>query len=175
MKIRILNLLLVLTLGLFISCNNDDNSTQQIEELNFTGEIESSSDFFVSKLLSSENLKTAITINGAGRENLNLTSEYTTFSLPNNDINIEVSKWNIDVNGYFTNDAPFEIANKLESWNAISGSIKIIATNIEITEFETYYQITLQLENIVFENNSGEQKIITNLIIENANVGWLPG
>ena len=130
---------------------------------------------FVSKLLSSENFKTALTINGNGRENLNLTSEYTTFSLPNNDINIEISKWDIDVNGYFTNDSPIEIANKLESWNAISGSIKILATDIEITQFETYYKITLQLEEIVFENNSGEQKVLTNLIIDNVNVGWLPG
>jgi len=175
MKIRILNLLLVLTLGVFASCNNDDDSNQQIEELNFTGEIESSSDFFVSKLLNSENLKTALTINGSGRENLNLNSKYTTFSLPNNDINIEISKWDIDVNGYFTNDSRIEIANKLEFWNAISGNVKILATNVEITQFQTYYQITLQLENIVFENNNGEQKIITNLIIENAYVGWLPG
>lgn len=175
MKIKIFALLIIGSLFL-TNCNTDDNSgNDQVEELNFIGEIESFGDFFVSRLLDTENLKTALIVRGTGRENLNLTSEYTAFSLPNNDLTIEISNWDIPVNGYFSNDAPVVHANKLESWNAISGTVKLLVKDIGVNGSETYYKITMLLENIVFENNGGVQKSIPYLVIEDAFVGWLPG
>jgi len=129
-------------------------------------------------LLSSENLRTTLTIRGNGRENLNLTSEYTTFSLPNDDILMEISMWDNDVNnGYFTRDTITPergVATQLETWIPISGNIKMLVSN-ELPNLDGtgsgIYDISLQLEDVIFENDNGEQRIVTNLVIEDATVG----
>lgn len=148
----------------------------EVEEMNFTGAIDACSDFNITKFLSSENTNTALRITGSGREQLNLTADFSTFEIPHNDITIEISEWDSSVADYSCNDvAPTTTPNKTESFTAISGTIKMKVSNIEILEFETYYNITLELENVIFENEEGIQKSISNLTIENIGVGWLPG
>ncbi len=108
-----------------------------------------------------------------------MTSEVNTFSLPNNDFIIEISEWDRSVLGYFSNDAIVvgEEPIKLKIWSSILGTIKLSVLNIEILTTPhtfTLYDITIHLENIVFENIEEEQKTIENLNIQNAHIGWLP-
>lgn len=161
-----------------ISCSNDeDNETQLPEELNFTGGIMSCSDFSVKQLLDSKNLNISLNISGSGREELNLTSEYKSFSLPNNDLICNITIYDRPVGANFCNDVPIaENPNLISKWNAVSGNLKLSVSDIEETEYETYYRLTILLENVVFKkNNSNEQRTIPRLIIEKANLGFLPG
>lgn len=171
--------LLSLSLFLFFSCYKITENEQQLEVLNFVGETESFGDFVVYKILNNDNLNIALQISGIGRETLNLNSELTAFSLPNNDLTIEISEWDKSVLGYFSNDAiePGEEALKLKTWKSISGTIKLSVSNIEVltTPFQNGYDITIHLENVIFKNTDGEQKIIKNLSIQNSTVGWFPG
>lgn len=177
------NLFKIVMVGLLLglsSCNlNDDNlndniEKEEIEEINFTGKTLGCGSFFVSKLIDDENFKTILTIKASGVKDINLTSEEKNFVLPNNEINLEISEWDADVNDYFCNDVPFEIPNKIKSWLPISGQIKVAITSTQEAGTETYYGLILKLENVVFENNSGEKRKISNLIIEE-DVGFLPG
>lgn len=162
---------------LFSSCSSDERSETSLPmELNFTGRILSCSDFLVNQLLDSENSNISLSINGTGRENLNLTSEYKSFSLPNNDLIASISVWDNSIGGNLCNDVIVESPNLVSSWNAVSGNLKLSVSNIEETEYETYYTITILLEDVLFEDpESGDQRMIPNLIIENAPAGWLPG
>jgi hypothetical protein len=172
--------IIILSLFLFHSCDETTETEQQLEALNFVGQTESFSDFAVYKLLDNDNLNIALQISGAGRETLNLSSEITTFTLPNNDLIIEISEWDRSVLNYFSDDAivPGEEPIRLETWSSISGTIRLSVSNIEILTTPptfTLYDITIHLENVIFENIDGEQKTIESLNIENAHVGWLPG
>lgn len=42
---------------------------------------------------------------GSGSEDLNLTASTSEFTLPNNKLDIEISKWDKSVRNNFTNDA----------------------------------------------------------------------
>lgn len=173
--------ILILSLFLFLSCNETTETEQSSEVLNFVGQTESFGDFSVFKLLNSDNLNTSLQISGiVGRETLNLTSDIITFSLPNNDLTIEIAEWDRSVLGYFSDDsiALGEEPIKLKTWRPISGTISLSVSNIETLTTPpnfTLYDITIHLENVIFENTDGEQKIIEDLNIENAHVGWLPG
>jgi hypothetical protein len=172
--------ILLFSFLLFYSCDETTETESQHEVLNFIGETESFGDFSVYKLLNNENLNIALRISGAGRDSLDLTSGVNTFSLPNNDLIIEISEWDRSVLGYFSDDAIVfgEEPIKLKTWSSISGTIKLSVSNIEILTTPpnfTIYDITIHLENVIFENKEGEQKSIENLNIQNAKVGWLPG
>jgi hypothetical protein len=170
--------IIILSLFLFLSCDETTETEQQLEVLNFVGQTESFSNFSVYKLLNNDNLNVALKISGAGRETLNLSSEITTFTIPNNDLLIEISEWDRSVSGSFSNDVLGERPIRLQTWSSISGTIKLSVSNIKILTTPptfTYYDITIQLENVIFENIDGEQKTIESLNIENANVGWFPG
>lgn len=168
-------LLLSLLLLFNISCEKNDIDKSETTPINFSGEIESCSDFTVRKFLNSENFSSAITITGLGRETLSLTSEFSEHELPNDNIYITISEWDNPAYDILCNDTPIEIPTETALFNAISGSIKIKVAIVEELEFETFYNITLELNNIIFENNEGEKKNLSYLIIENAVVGWLPG
>lgn len=171
-------LLLSFSLSLFLfSCSSDDgNKITLPEELNFTGDIIGCGDFSVRQLLDSENLNVSLSISGTGREDLNLTSEYKSFALPNNNLVCVIALWDAPAGGNFCNDVVHEGPNLISKWDAVSGNLKLLVSDIEETEFETYYKITILLENVVFEKSNGnEQRTIPNLIIEEVFVGWLPG
>ena len=175
MKKNLLILGVLLFLG-FTSCGSDDDSENPLPmEMDFTGRVISCGDFFVNQLLSPGEVNIALEIKGSGREMLGLTSEFTSFSLPHNDLEVSISEWDGPAGEVFCNDVITEGPNRINAWTAVSGNLRIQVSNIEETEFETLYTITLELENVVFENSNGEQRIIPELFIEEAAVGWLPG
>jgi hypothetical protein len=147
------------------------------EELIFSGEIISCSDFGVSQLLEAGNSNVALNISGTyrnSRETLNLTTDFKSFSLPNDSLHCNILVWNAPVNSYLCNDVPDLTINRVHEWTAISGELKIKLSDLEVTEFETYYRITIQLDNVVFEKDT-EQRVVKSLLIEDAGVGWFPG
>ncbi|MFT4900033.1 MAG: hypothetical protein ACI9U0_001834 [Flavobacteriales bacterium] len=178
------NPLKCITLLLFVftisSCTKKDVDFESKETIEFTGHIESFSDFFVAKLLNDENLHIALTIIGSGRDDLNLSASTSEFTLPNNKLDIEISKWDRSVRNHFSNDAITvgEEPVKVEKWTSISGKVTISISDVNTeTEApnETTYRISIELKYVVFENEEGEQKVIEKLNIKNAFVGWLPG
>ncbi|MGB6151077.1 MAG: hypothetical protein WBG48_03725 [Pricia sp.] len=170
--------LLLLTLFLVVcSCSKDeDNQTKLPKELNFTGTIVSCSDFTVHQILDAKNLNISLDIDGTGREDLNLTSEFKSFSLPNDNLKCNISAWDAPIAGNFCNDVIIREVNLTGTWNAVSGNLKLSVSDIEETEFDTYYRLTILLENVIFENSNGdEQREIPSLIIEETGVGFIPG
>lgn len=168
---------LFISILIFSGCSDDENNETRLpEELNFTGEIISCSDFSVHQILDSENLNISLSISGIGREDLNLTSEYKSFSLPNNNLVCNVAVWDALVGGTFCNDVIVQEVNLVSKWNAVSGNLKLAVSDIEETEYDTYYRLTILLENVVFKNSTSDgQRKIPNLIIEETGVGFLPG
>lgn len=163
---------IVLTLN---SCKVTEEQFEYIEEINFEGNIVGCSDFFISKLLNNDNQNIALTISGIGRENLNLTSSSTTFNIPLEDIQITISEWDIDMSDYYCNDAVEIEPQLLNNWEAVDGNITISVDNITPNGIMTLYDITIYLDNIIFQDDDGNLKKITTLTFSNVNVGWLPG
>lgn len=121
------------------------------------------------KYLESElNGATLLKIDTPGRDALNLTSDFKEFDMPNNNIKIEFSKWDGHItqnhNDLVCENSPLLEANKILSFNAISGKIKIKADDDFLEGF--LYSTTIELENIILENDEGKQKYISNLIIK---------
>ncbi|MEQ5791120.1 hypothetical protein J4E06_08670 [Muricauda sp. NFXS6] len=163
---------------ILLSCSNDDNNEITLpEELNFNGEVLSCADFSVKQFLEPENFEISLNIHGQGREELELSSEYKTFSLPNNDLYSTITIFDASIRSSFCNDVVIDDGpNLISSWNAISGTIKLSVSDIEITEFETFYSLDILLEDVIFEKaNSNEQRKISRLTIENAGLGFFPG
>ncbi len=177
MKYFVPILAFIISLNL-LSCDSEYTDPFDLpEELNFSGEIISCSDFGVSQLLEPGNSNVALNISGAypnSRETLNLTTDFKSFSLPNDSIYCSIVVWDAPVNSYLCNDVPDLTINRVHEWNAISGKLRIMISDLEVTEFETLYRIAIQIENVVFEKDN-EQRVIQNLLIENAGVGWFPG
>ena len=177
-------LLIILTLSIvFLSCSSDNNEEITLpkeltlpEELNFTGKIRGCSDFSVQQELNADNANIALNIGGKGREELNLTTEIKSFSLPNNDLVCNLTLREAAVGSNFCNDVPRPNPNLISRWNAISGTMKLSVSDIEVTEFETYYKMHILLENVIFQkDNSNEQRTISKLTIENVGLGFMPG
>ena len=182
MKIIFRILLVIVTISIINSCTENNITTkEQPEVLNFIGPVESFSDFGVYKVLSYDNPNIVLNVGGTGREDLDLNSEISTFSLPHDKINVNISKYSISVIGYFSDDTydPNEEQPVLiDRWTSISGIVKLSVSNVEdvtIPGVMATYRISIKLENVIFENEDGDQKMIENLLIEEAGVGWLPG
>lgn len=173
-KILLYGLLILLSYG----CSKDDTYNESLPpELNFSGNIISCGDFFVSQALTSENTNIWVKINGTGRIPLRLDSEFQTFSIPNDELTASISLYDSTAGTLFCNDIiEEEQPSLISNWDAISGNIQLKVTNIEETEFETYYDISILIENMVFKNNdNNEKRTIEKLVIEETHVGWLPG
>jgi len=179
------NSILILTfLSVLFSCNGDDSeqnsdNSQEItlpDELNFTGRLIDCSDFSVHQLLNLENPNISLNIGGSGRESLNLNSTMKLFSLPDNDINVDITIYDTPVSTIYCNDvAPDEPPILISKWSPVSGTIKLSVSDIEETEFDTFYKMAILLENVVFEKaDSNETRIISSLVID-SNLGFLPG
>lgn len=170
-------LLFFIVLFVLSGCSSGDREEISLpKDLNFTGNIISCADFSMHQLLDSENLNISINIGGSGREDLNLTSEYKSFSLPNEDLYCNITLFDAAIGSKFCNDVIMEEPKLISKWKAVSGTLKLSVSNITETEYETFYSLNIILENAVFEkNNSKEQRIIPSLIIENVNLGFLPG
>src|SRR5690606_1827751 len=172
-----------LFIGLFLflilsGCDSDDDNGRTIlpQELNFSGRVISCGDFLVVQLLDAENPHIVLNIDGNGREDLELTSEYKSFSLPDNDLALSITVWDASPEDLFCNDVIMDGPKLLSTWNAVSGNVSLRVSDVEETEFETLYRISIRLEDVVFENSvTAEQRSIESLHIENAAAGWLPG
>lgn len=138
---------------LFLSCTSDNNEELTLpEKLDFKGEVLGCADFSVKKFLNSEDFKISLNIGGSGREDLNLSSEYKSFALPNDDVYCNITIYDASVRGRFCNDVVFDDGpNLISKWDAISGSVKLSVSDIDEDEYETYYRLKILLENVVFE------------------------
>jgi len=170
--------LLLFIISLLFSCSNDDNESIILpEELDFIGPTLGCGDFSIAQFLNEDNLNISLNINSInfnGRESLNLTNESQIFSLPNNDLDVGISVWNIPVNLDFCNDiAPLITPILINSWTAISGNLEISISNFD--NVNMFYDVTILLEDILFENDNGDQRFISNLILEEVTVGLFAG
>ncbi len=160
--------------------NNANENTNNISEdtipsLNFEGDIISCSDFWVNQSLNSEDT-TWLNISGTGITQMKLDSVFQTFEVPNNNLTINISSYDAAAGHLFCNDILDDSAKLVRKWIATSGVVKIKVTNIQKYEYETFYSITIVLENVIFKDeDTDEERIIKNLVIEKAGVGWLPG
>ncbi|WP_196890187.1 hypothetical protein [Aureivirga sp. CE67] len=173
-KIYLCLLVLILNIG----CEKKDPISLTLpSELNFEGTIQSCSDFSVSQALNSENHGVWINIHGSGREELKLTDEFKTFEIPNIDLKTKIYLFDSMAGASFCTDVISDNEPKIIGvWNAISGNIKIKISDLLETENETYYRITLILENVEYLNvDTGEKRIIENFTINEALAGWYPG
>ncbi len=173
-------LIIILSSIIFTSCSKDDNQEITLpNDLNFTGKIRGCSDFSVQQELNAENANIALNIggkSGESREDLNLTSEIKSFSFPNDDLVCNITVREAPVGSNFCNDVPRPNPDLISRWNAISGTIKLSVSDIEVTEFETYYRLQILLENVIFQKeNSNEQRTISRLTIDNVGLGFMPG
>lgn len=173
MNITPFNFLSLTLLGLLLitSCSeNSEHKEVEIEELNFIGLTRRCAGFSVIQFLD-EDETTLLRIDTPGRDALNLTSDFKEFDIPNNDIKIEFSKWDGRIlktyndlpSDLFCDNSPLLEANKILSFNAISGKIKIKAAEDHVEGL--LYSTTIELENIILKNDEGKQKRISNLII----------
>ncbi len=169
-------LLVSILLGvLFFSCDdNEQTNKKNLKEFYFTGEVGGCSDFMVYQFLSEKKNTITLSIDGKGREELGLNSEYKKFSVPSDNISIVVTEWEKPAHSDFCNDVISD-NKKLKSWKGVSGNLKIKISDVEKTKFSTHYKITIIVENVVFKNEEGQEKIISKLIIKDTMVGWLPG
>jgi hypothetical protein len=176
MKSIFLRTTILVSIFLFGCSDNDGIGTQLPWELNFKGRVIGCGDFFVNQILDNDHLNITISVSGAGKNILNLTSEYKTFSLPNDDLITRISVMDIAVGQYYCNDAIIQEPKLVSLWNAVSGDIKIAIFNDENSINEDPYYITIVLENIFFENkDNGQQRFIPSLTFDNVLVGWYPG
>ena len=133
-------------------------------------------DFVVAKLLDDENLNISLNVSGGGRENLNITNEVQTFLLPNENFNVVIQIWDTPVNDNFCSDiAPAIDPVLISTWSVVSGSAEVSASNIPDDSYSTEYNITISLENVVFEDDNEDQRAITDLILRQVNVGYFAG
>ena len=183
MKASFFKVFTLIIIGLFLSCSdNDDNVDNNItnpEDLDFTGQAFGCGNFFVVQFLSDDNLNTVLWVEGSGRENLELTSEIQDFSLPNDNLNINIQLWDGPVNDLFCTD--IALPNQpvlLNTWTAISGNLRVSVSNVETDEtisLSTFYNVTNTLDNVLFENENGEQILIESLSIEDVSVCFFAG
>jgi hypothetical protein len=155
------------------------------DTITFTGEVESFGDFSIHKMLSNEDTSTSLNITSVdARERLNLaTGIVKSFLLTNDNINLSITNWDMPLDyGYFSRDyidLDVPTPTIVKTFMATRGSIKIKVLNV--TEYqsgnfiETLYEVNIELENVLFESNDGEQKFIKNLTINDVRLGWSPG
>lgn len=142
----------------------------------FKGKVIGCGDFFVSQALDNNHLNIFISVRGAGKKNLDLTTTYKTFSLPNDDLMARISVMDRAVGYYYCDDVVLHEPQLVSMWNAVSGDLKIAVSNVEDSIYQEPYYITVILENILFENaENGNQRFIPGLVIEDVFVGWFPG
>ena len=170
--------ILILSIFLFNACAINENvENDQLETLTFTGQTVGCSDFIVAKLLDDDNENITLSIIGLGREDLNLTATETMFNLPVSNLTIQVSEWDQSAANYFCSDTidPNNYPQRITIWSAVSGTAKVLVTNVIVGTVWTDYKIAIVLEDVIIKNGNGTQKRITDLTIINLPVGWLPG
>lgn len=179
------------TILIFSSCNEEDQvaeeevegttettETSEIEIIAFTGEIYSCADFLVHILQSDEDTQRVLSISGETREALMLTEEEQTFELPLENINVEIGDYDLPLNNdVFCNDIAFDpFPQQIDSYVVVSGTLTLSVSNVEESEsFISPYNISILLENAVFENVEGVQLKVESLVLEDLLVGWYPG
>lgn len=166
---------------LIFSCDEDDKTEEStgVRTIEFLGETYSCGDFSINVLQNEGDTQRALLLSGESRVSLMLTEEVQTFDLPLEGLTVEIMDYDLSINnGHFCNDVFFgELPKIIENWNVVSGTINLSISNFQetVSNFESPYNITVVLENAIFENESGEQLKIEQLILEELGVGWYPG
>ena len=84
--------------------------------------------------------------------------------------------WDGAESGNFCNDVFYEEPNLVGEWKGISGFLKVKISNVEELNEMTLYDITILLKDVTYENlETGDKRKISDLIIKEARVGWMPG
>lgn len=161
----------------FMSCNENDD-TDTISTINFTGSSIGCANFNIYVFENDESSQTVLSINGVSKEDLGLTVESKTFQLPDPKLNIEISTWDISVASYFCNDVAIDpTPQKTDTWSLVSGTATLSISNVvpsQIPEVDNY-TIHVFLENLIFEDSEGDQIKMEDLDLQDISVGWLPG
>ena len=164
---------------LFTSCNNDDDNksnNKQIQNIEFSGPVYGCADFNIQKESDSTNSRIALRINGSPYQDLGLDSTFQSFSLPNPDLDVKILEWDGLVGEQFCNDVIVNEPPILNSLSAVSGTIQLKISDLDTSDVFDTYKISVILENIILNDSTeSEQVTISELILEDVFVGWLPG
>ncbi len=106
-------------------------------------------------------------------------NEEISYTLPNKEVDISIKQWDRPILelDYFCTDVSYPDYFETASWEAISGVITIASSDLNyMNDLNTYwsYTISVQLENVVCQNENGELKTIEDLNFETriSNIHW---
>ena len=164
---------------LIFSCKEDDQieEPKNVNAIEFLGETYSCGDFYINVLQGQGDTQRALLISGATREDLSLTNEIKTFSLPQENLNIEIRDYDIPINtSFFCNDIIYDPWPKqIGDWKIISGVLSLSVSDVQSINFSLNYNISVLLEDAIFENDNGEQLKVEVLKLDDLLVGWYAG
>ena len=164
---------------LLFQCSADlEDAVVSPQQLEFIGSGSGCVNFFVFKLNEDKNI--GLTVTGI-KDALELNQDLKTFDLATEQhLMVNIDKWANDMNTYCTDvvEAGTELLNSYES---ISGTVKVQIVEDSIIYSganafpELLYKIDVHLENILLQDNSGEELSIPNEKFSDVLVGWFPG
>jgi len=168
------SLLLIFTL-VFLSCDqssNENNSTTTPESFVFDNDGSGCSNFLVYE--SNDQFYT-IHISGR-RDSLGISTVPMVFDLPNDQLQVVVNQFDGLIGNYYCDDVVGDEGTILNSYSPISGSAEIVITqdSIFVNDWELIYEISISLDNLIFDVN-GDEVEIKNNTFSNVRVGWFPG
>ena len=98
------------------------------------------------------------------------------FDLPNDQLQVVVNQFDGFIGNYYCDDVVGDEGTILNSYSPISGSAEIVITqdSIFVNDWELIYEISVSLDNLIFDVN-GDEVEIKNNTFSNVRVGWFPG
>lgn len=164
-------LFLCLPLFLLTSCG-----TEPIDPAGFTGRTGGCGSFFVYRFNTEFTEAVVVSVDRSQLPVVDSTEMTLELTLPAEHVEVRIDRFDKRAENYYCNDVRTDGDPEVEErWNALSGSIRIVIGNGDANAVDEFYQVIVRLENVVFENENGEQVTVDAVDIDTTNVGWFPG
>jgi len=175
MKSILLYLILIVSTLILFSCDdssNTDNAMVIPKEFVFDNVGKGCSNFVIYEI--NEQFY-SIHVSGS-RDSLGVSTTLKTFDFPNDNLQVVVNQFDGFIGNYFCDDVLGDEGTILNSYSPVSGSSDIVITqdSIIVNEWEVIYEISVSLNDLIFEVDDTEVTI-ENLTFSNVRVGWFPG
>lgn len=165
--------LLVVLAAVVFGCDRENARPN----LNFEPETFGCADFLVYRVNKRNNAVLLVTGSSAM---LQLTDEKRVFELadwPDEALQVRVNRYDQNASQFYCNDVISLPGERISSWKAVRGKVRIRMTEELFTSDSTRYgfKLLMSIQDVLLENDHGRQVEIPYEEFNEVVVGWLPG